>query len=72
MTQQVKNLPAIQELQVRFLGWKDPLEGGIATHSSTLAWRISWSEEHGGHSPQRRKELDPTAYTAQAVSTSTC
>ena len=48
MTQQVKNLPAIQELQVRFPGWKDPLEGGMATHSSTPAWKIWWTEAHGG------------------------
>ena len=36
----VKNLPAVQETWVRFLGWEDPLEEGMATHSSTLAWRI--------------------------------
>ena len=47
----VKNLPAMQEsqeTQVRFLGQKDPLEEGTATHSSVLAWRIPWSAEHGG------------------------
>ena len=37
----VKNLPAMQEMQVRFLGWKDPLEKEMATHSSILAWEIS-------------------------------
>ena len=42
-----KNLPAMWEAQVWFLGWKDPLETGMATHSSTLAWRISWTEEPG-------------------------
>ena len=46
--QTVKNLPAVQETQVRSLGWEDPLEKGMATHSSILAWRIPWSEEPGG------------------------
>ena len=44
----VKNLPAMQETRVRSLGWEDPLEQGQATHSSTLAWRIPWTEEPGG------------------------
>ena len=44
----VKNYPAIQETQVRSLGWEDPLEEGMATHSSILAWRIPWTEEPGG------------------------
>ena len=44
----VKNLPAIQETQVRLLGWEDPLEKGMATHSNILAWRIPWTEEPGG------------------------
>ena len=47
----VKNLPAMQEMQetrVPSLGWKDPLEEGMATHSSILAWRIPWTGEHGG------------------------
>ena len=43
--QLVKNLPPMQETQVQFLGWEDPLEKGIATHSSILAWRTPWSEE---------------------------
>ena len=46
----VKNLPAmqeIQEMQVQSLGQEDPLEEGMATHSSILAWRISWTEEPG-------------------------
>ena len=47
MTQMVKNLPAIREIQVQSLGWNDPLEEGIATHSSILAWRIPWTEEPG-------------------------
>ena len=40
MTQIVKNLPAVQKTWVRFLGWEDPLEEGMTTHSSILAWRI--------------------------------
>ena len=48
MAQMVKNLPAIQETQVRFLRWEDPLKTGMATHSSILAWRIPWTEEPGG------------------------
>ena len=51
MAQQVKNLPAMQETQetqVQFLGWEDPLEEGMATHSSILVWRIPGTEEPGG------------------------
>ena len=44
----VKNLPAKQELQVQFLGQEDPLETEMATHSSTLAWRIPWTEKPDG------------------------
>ena len=44
----VKNLPAMQETQVQSLGWEDPLERGMATHSSVLAWRIPWTEEPAG------------------------
>ena len=47
IAQLVKTLPAVQETQVRFLGWEDPLEKEMATHSSNLAWRIPWTEEHG-------------------------
>ena len=48
VAQMVKNLPAMHETWVRFLGWEDPLEEGMATHSSILAWRIRWTEEPGG------------------------
>ena len=48
VAQMVKNLPAIQETQVQSLSQEDPLEKGMATHSSILAWRISWTEEPGG------------------------
>ena len=44
----VKNMPAIQETWVRSLGRKDPLEKGMATHTSILAWRTPWTEEPGG------------------------
>ena len=44
----VKRLPTMRETQVRSLGWEDPLEKEMATHSSTLAWKIPWTEEHGG------------------------
>ena len=43
-----KNLPAKQEMQVQSLGWEDPLEKEMATHSSILAWEILWTEESGG------------------------
>ena len=43
----VKNLPSKQERQVQSLGWEDPLEKEMATHSSILAWRIPWTEEPG-------------------------
>ena len=45
-----KNLPAVQETQVWSLSWEDPLEKGMATHSSFLAWRIPWTEEPGSYS----------------------
>ena len=48
MTQKIKNLPAVWETQVLSLGQEDPLEKEMATHSSILAWRISWTEEPGG------------------------
>ena len=47
MAQWVKNLPAMQEMQVPSLGGEDPLEEGMATHSSIVAWRILWTEEPG-------------------------
>ena len=47
MDQTVKNLPAMQEIWARFLGQEDPLEKGMAAHSSVLAWEIPWIEEPG-------------------------
>ena len=48
VVQTVKNPSAMQKTQVRSLSWEDPLEKGMATHSSILAWRIPWTEEPGG------------------------
>ena len=48
MAQTVKSLPAMWETRVRSLGWGDPLEKDMATHSSVLVWRIPWTEEPGG------------------------
>ena len=56
----VKNLPAMQETQetwVQSLGWEDPLEEGMATYSSILAWRIPWTEEPGGLQPKGSQGL---------------
>ena len=48
MTQILKNLPAMRETQVQFLGQEDPLEKGMATHASILVWRIPWTKESSG------------------------
>ena len=48
MSEMVKNLPAMWETQVESLGQEDPMEREMATHSSSLAWRIPWTEEPGG------------------------
>ena len=56
----VKSLPAIQETQVPSLGWKDPLEKEMGTHSSILAWTILWTEEPGGLQSMLSQELDVT------------
>ena len=60
MAQMVKNLPAMWETWVQSLGWEDPLEEGMATHSSILAWRIPWTEEPGGLQSIGFKESDTT------------
>ena len=64
MAQMVKNLPVMQETWVQSLGQEDPLEKGMATHSSILAWRIPWSEEPSrlqhGVAKQGCKGLDMT------------
>ena len=48
VAEMVKNLPAVQEIWVQTLGWEDPLEKEMATHSSILAWEIPWTEEPDG------------------------
>ena len=61
----VKNLLAVKETRemwVQSLGREDPLEKGMATHSSILAWRISWTEEPAVYSPWDRKESDTLSY----------
>uniref|UniRef100_A0AC11DHG1 Uncharacterized protein n=1 Tax=Ovis aries TaxID=9940 RepID=A0AC11DHG1_SHEEP len=60
VTQVVKNLPAMWETWVQSLGWEDPLDKGMAPHSSILAWRIPWTEEPVGYSPWGCKESDIT------------
>ena len=57
MAQTVKNLPAMQEIQVQPLDQGDPLEKGRATHSSILSWRIPCTEEVSGYSPWGRKRI---------------
>ena len=62
VAQRLKRLPAMQETRVRSLGWEDPLEKEMATHSSILAWRIPWmGRSLVGYSPRGHKELDTTA-----------
>ena len=64
VTQMVKNLPAVQETWVSSLGWEDPLEEEMATHSSLLAWRIPMDRgAWRGYSPRGRKESDTTEAT---------
>ena len=61
MAQTVKRLPTVRETWVRALGQEDPLEKEMATHSSTLAWKIPWTEERGSsYSAWGRKESDTT------------
>ena len=60
MAQAVKNLPAMRETWVWFLGWEDPLEKGMATHPSVLAWRIPWTEEPGRLMGSKRVRHDRT------------
>ena len=57
VAQMVKNLPAMQKTWVRSLSWEDPLEKGMATHSSVLAWRTPWTEEPGVNKGQILKTI---------------
>ena len=63
----VKSLPAIQETQVPSLGWKDPLEKEMGTHSSILAWTILWTEEPGGLQSMRSQRLNNNKLTLQVA-----
>ena len=56
----VKNLHAVQETGVQSLGWEDPLEKEMATHSSILAWEIPWTEQPGGLQSMDLQETDTT------------
>ena len=60
MAQRIKRLPAMQETQVQSLGWEDPLEKEMATHSSILAWEVPWTEEPGRPQSRGCKESDMT------------
>ena len=60
MAQMAKNLPAVQEPWVRYLGQEDSLEKGMATHSSILVWKITWTEERGRLQSMGLKEVDMT------------
>ena len=57
VVQTIKNLPAMRETQVRFLGQEDPLEKGMATHSCILAWQIPWTEEPVHEVTKRQTQL---------------
>ena len=58
VAQLVKNLPAMQETQVQSLDWENPLEKEMATHSSTLAWKIPWVEEPDKMKDQTEKQME--------------
>ena len=60
MAQRVKRLPAMRETWVPSLGWEDPLEKEMATHSSILAWRFPWTEEPGGLQPMGSQRIGHT------------
>ena len=57
VAQMVKYLVAMQETQLQPLGWEDPLEKGMATHCSILAWRIPWKEDPGGLLPRGSQRI---------------
>ena len=63
----VKNLPEMQETQVRSLYWEDPLEKGMATHSSILAWTIAWTESQTGGLQSMGSQLDTTEQLALSL-----
>ena len=65
VAQTVKNLRAMQETQVQALGWEDPLEKGMATHSNNLTWEIPWTEEPGGLQPLGSQRVGQDLATKQ-------
>ena len=67
MAQKVKNLPAMQETWVQSRGREDPLEKGMATHSSILAWRIPWTEDLVGYSPRGITNTHNTLKAPQVI-----
>ena len=58
VAQRVKNPPAMQQTRVQLLGWEDPLEEEMASHSSILAWKIPWTDEPGRLQSMRLQESD--------------
>ena len=67
MAQTVKNLPAMQDTWVGSLGWEDPLEKEMATHSSILAWETHVHRSRAGYSPWDHKELDTTEWLTHTL-----
>ena len=65
VAQTVKNLHAVQETQVQALGWEDPLEKGMATHSNNLTWEIPWTVEPGGLQPLGSQRVGQDLATKQ-------
>ena len=72
MVQSVNNLPAVQETQVQFLGWEDPLEKEMATHSGILAWEIPQTEEPGGLQPMGSQRVRYNLATKQRQQQHSC
>ena len=62
MAQMINNLPEVHETQIQSLGLEDPLNKGMATHSSILAWRILWTEEPGRLQSMGQQDLDMTEW----------
>ena len=71
MAQRVKRLPEMQETWIRSLGWEDCLEKEMATHSSTLAWRIPWLKEHGRLQSMGWQRVRDNGATSLSLSLST-
>ena len=69
MAQTIKNLPAIWETQVLSFSWEDPLEEGMAIHSSIFAWKIPWTKEPGGLESIGSTESDTTEATKHSKHT---